>query len=129
MVGYRTGYEKIPADTTGKWSSDNWTYIRDGDIIKKMYISDDQIKNEKGFIYKWIFSQDSFYELDGIEWNGNELSILQNGISQFIGYRRELIDKIPELATIPMKELSDYPSVKKSSGLGDPVHIKREFLF
>lgn len=95
------------------FSENNYTYIKCGREIKKMYISKDRISTEKSHIYQWVFNQGVYSVITGVVWNGNSLYIESGGRLDFVGTRTDIMDMIPELKTVPVKHLSDKPRIKK----------------
>lgn len=88
------------------WTRDNFSYFKVGDNIKKMYISKKRIDEEKGLIYKWLFSSGYYNSFKGIVWNGNSLFIESNTV-EFIGSRVEIMEFIPELSSVPISMIKE----------------------
>jgi len=119
------------SDTEREYVSENWTYIKMGNDVKKMYISKTQISKEKAIIFDWVTIRSGYYGITNIIWNGNKLHVEDEmGKIEFVGERYDMIGLIPELKSIPLSQLSDKTGgkIKKKSSLGQSRHIKREFL-
>jgi hypothetical protein len=92
-----------------------FTYIRDGQFVKRTLVSRTQIEKEKSILTSWIFKQESYknYDIKGINWNGESLYIIRKDGNEFIGTRPTLMCMVPELTTPPRSELSDKPGGKR----------------
>jgi len=129
--GYDSKYYGAYSDKDLEWVSQNWTHVKMGNDVKKMYISKTQIDKEKLIIFDWITMRSDYYGVNNIIWTGNKLHVeLEMGKIEFVGDRFDLISLIPELKSIPLSQLSDKvgEKVKKKSSLGQNNYIKREFL-
>jgi hypothetical protein len=92
-----------------------FTYVKDGQYVRRTLVSRTQIEKEKGILTSWIFKQEAYknYDIKGITWNGESLYIMRNGGSEFIGTRPTLMCMVPELTTPSKSELSDKPGGKR----------------
>lgn len=98
QCGEESGYE---------FEDGYYTHIKFGSSTKKMLVSRTHIAKEKSLIYKWMFNSGVYLEMTGISWNGNALYVETGNSYEFVGTRADVMEFIPELRTIPKKELSD----------------------
>lgn len=91
-----------------------YTFIKWGKVTKRMYVSKTHIEKEKSLIYKWIFANGMYFGMTGITWNGNSLYVeSERGRMEFVGTRTDLMEMIPELSSVPKKDLSDKVGPKQ----------------
>lgn len=89
------------------WKEQNFSYFKIGGVSKKMFISNDQISNEKSTIYSWLISTGAYTGFRSIVWNGNSLYIETANNYEYVGDRLDIIDIIPELAEVSISELRE----------------------
>ena len=91
-----------------------YTYVMWGKQTRKMLVSMTRIREERSLIYNWLFSTGIVHDYTGITWNGHSLYTQNShGRLEFIGNRVDVMEYIPQLATIPKSCLSDKPSKAK----------------
>jgi hypothetical protein len=72
-----------------------------------MYISNEQISNEKSIIYNWLIMSGSYSSFNSIQWNGNSLYVETNDRIEYVGDRHDITDIIPELKTVNLSQLRE----------------------
>jgi hypothetical protein len=99
-----------------KWTEENYTHVKLDGKTKRVYISNDQIEEEKALIYRWLGDHPEYYDIQSVVWNGNSLYFeSRNGMMEFAGTRSELMDMIPELASIPKSAISEvFPGRRRT---------------
>ena len=99
-----------------KWTEENYTHVKLDGKTKRVYISNDQVEEEKALIYKWLADHPEYYDIQSVVWNGNSLYFeARSGLIEFVGTRSELMDMIPELASIPRSAISEvFPGKRKT---------------
>ena len=109
-------YSSTNKPDTSKWKEENYTHVMLDGKAKKVYISSDQIEEEKSIIYKWLAAHPEYYDLQAIVWNGNTLHFeSRSGLIEYVGSRSDLIDSIPELSSIPKDVISEtFPGQRRT---------------
>lgn len=99
-----------------KWTEENYTHVKLDGKTKRVYISNDQVEEEKALIYKWLADHPEYYDIQSIVWNGNSLYFeARSGLIEFVGTRSELMDMIPELGSIPKSAISEvFPGKRRT---------------
>ena len=99
-----------------KWTEENYTHVKLDGKTKRVYISNDQVEEEKALIYKWLADHPEYYDIQSVVWNGNSLYFeARSGLIEFVGTRSELMDMIPELGSIPKSAISEvFPGKRKT---------------
>jgi len=113
---YDTGNYSDKERDSDKWKEENYTHVKLDGKTKRVYISTDQIEEEKALIYKWLGDHPEYYDIQSIVWNGNSLYFeSRSGVMEFVGSRSELMDMIPELASVPKSAISEvFPGKRKT---------------
>lgn len=98
------------------WTEENYTHVKLDGKTKRVYISNDQVEEEKALIYKWLADHPEYYDIQSIVWNGNSLYFeARSGLIEFVGSRSELMDMIPELGSIPKSAISEvFPGKRRT---------------
>lgn len=98
------------------WKEENYTHVVLDGKTKKVYLSTPQIEEEKAVIYKWLAAHPEYYDIQSIVWNGSSLYFeSRSGLIEFVGTRSELMDMMPELASVPKEAISEiFPGKKKT---------------
>lgn len=105
--GTTTSPTKIVNNTYDEWDEGYYSYFMINGASKKMYISRTHIEYEKDIIKNWLSNSCSYPGFKSISWNGNALYVKVEH-NEFVGNRKDLLDLIPKLGTVPMSELCDY---------------------
>jgi hypothetical protein len=87
-----------------EWSENYFSYFTIGTSSKKMYISKSQIENENEYIENWLNVSCAYPGYNSFNWNGNSLYVDMEYI-EHVGNRKDLLDLIPKLGTVPRKHL------------------------
>ena len=111
---YRKYYGKKTTTNVVNYSTDNdewyegfFSYFMIDGKSKKMYITRSHIEYEKDIIKNWLSTSCTYPGFKSISWNGNSLYI-EMEYNEFVGNRKDLIDVIPKLGTVPISDLSEY---------------------
>jgi hypothetical protein len=113
---YNYGNYSEKEDMSYKWKEENYTHVTLDGKVKKVYLSTDQIGEEKSIIYKWLSNHSEYYDIQSIVWNGNSLYFeSRTGLIEYVGCRSELIDVMPELGHVPKSAISEiFPSKRRN---------------
>lgn len=101
---YDNFYSDIDIDINDNWSDKFFSYFTIGSSSKKMYIAKSHIEDEKEYIEDWLNASCAYPGYRSISWNGNSLYVDME-FMEHVGNRKELLDLIPKLATVPSKYL------------------------
>jgi hypothetical protein len=109
-------YSEKESKESSKWKEENYTHVKLDGKTKRVYLSNDQVEEEKALIYKWLADHPEYYDIQGIVWNGNSLYFeARSGMVEFVGNRSDLMDFIPELGSVPKSAISEvFPGKKKT---------------
>ena len=100
-----------------KWSEDNWSHFLIDGAVKKMYICQSQIEEEKTAIWRWIYSN-SADEVAEIKWDGRSLYTKDiYGTMCFVSDRIDLMESIPDLKSICVDKIKE----KLNKGILDRI--------
>ena len=99
-----------------QWKEENYTHVTLNGKTKRVYLSTDQVEEEKALIYKWLGDHPEYYDIQSIVWNGNSLYFeARSGLIEFVGSRSDLMDMMPELGSVPKSAISEvFPGKKKT---------------
>jgi hypothetical protein len=98
---------KTNTSFTDEWHEGFYSYFTIDGKSKKMYISRTQVEYEKEIIKNWLVSSCCYPGFNSFNWNGNSLYINVE-YNEFVGNRRDLLDVIPKLGTVPYSELTEH---------------------
>jgi hypothetical protein len=112
---YYTRKEKAKSKDES-WSEDNWSHFLIDGVIKKMYICQSQIDEEKKSIWKWICDRNE--DVIEINWNGRALYTKDfSGTMRFVSDRVDLMESVPDLGSVYVDKISE----KISKGILDRI--------
>lgn len=95
-------------DIQNKFSRDYYSYFNINGESTKMYISINQIENEKAEIRNWLYYSGAYPGFSGLEWDGDKLSVYVDGYRETVGDRFDLAVFVPELKSVGRSQLSEY---------------------
>lgn len=101
------GEKELVVASEKEFSEEYFSYFKSGDYAtKKMYISLPHIISEINIIWQWVQEKSTYFNISKVDWNGNRLILEDTWGNLFeLGQRADLIEIIPELSSVPKKEL------------------------
>ncbi len=97
--------DSIAPITSGEdWFSDKLE-VHIGNKVYLAKLKMDRIVKERSWIYEWIFTTQSYYDIKSVDWDGKTCYVNYGNYREFIGNRKDLIYIIEDLSEIPINEL------------------------
>ncbi len=75
------------------------------DVKWRAKLTNQRIIEERSAIYGWVLRRGTYYDLTGVNWDGQTCNVEYGGFSEFLGDRQDLMYIIPELEDIPLEGL------------------------
>lgn len=75
------------------------------DVKWRAKLTNQRIIEERSAIYGWVLRQGVYYDLNGVDWDGQICNVRYGGTTEFLGDRQDLMYIIPELEDIPLEGL------------------------
>ena len=75
------------------------------DVKWRAKLTNQRIIEERSAIYGWVLREGTYYDLSGVNWDGQTCIVEYGGFSEVLGDRQDLMCIIPELEEIPLDGL------------------------
>lgn len=98
-----------------EYAEEFYSYFKDGDSSKKMYIAKSVVREEATLIKLYLLAN-GYDDLEDIIWNGHTLYVYTKYVPryEFVGDRYTLMDFIPELSSVMSDKLRTELPIKST---------------